>query len=163
MTDGSAGSRPDLSGMPLIQSVRFLRDSDASWCRQQVTRFASDIGFSGRQLWEIAIAVSELVSNAVKFAGGGTLRIRVVTEPRTGVEITVEDQGPGIQDIPSALLDGYSEGRMLGDEDLISIPRRGLGAGLGAVQRMTDSLCIENVDGGGLRAVAVKWLPDSSH
>ena len=81
-------------------------------------------------------------------------------EPRHGLEITVEDRGPGIEDVDSALLDGFSEGRMLTEEELMTRPRRGLGTGLGAVQRMMDSLRFENRESGGLRVVACKWLPD---
>ncbi len=140
------------------RTIKIAKDVDSVVCSEQAVSFAEQLGFEGTALWEIAIAVSELVTNVVKFAGRGQLAMRKLQGPKHGLEIVVEDEGPGIEDIQAAMLDGYSEGRVLSEEVLPS-ERRGLGAGLGAVQRLMSSVEIENKDGGGSRVTVQKWLP----
>ncbi|MDD5308649.1 MAG: ATP-binding protein [Deltaproteobacteria bacterium] len=129
---------------------------DPVWCRKESAAFAARAGFDKAAQWEIAIAVSELVTNVVKYAGQGTLTLRRLDDNGRGIEIVVEDDGPGITDLESAMKDGYSEGRMLCADDVPS-HGRGLGTGLGAVRRMMDGVSMENRAEGGLRVVAVKW------
>jgi serine/threonine-protein kinase RsbT len=133
-------------------------EADSVWCSRRCADAASAAGFCDKETAAVAIAVSELVTNALKFAGGGLLTARRVSSPRPGIEIVVEDRGPGIADPDAARMDGYSEGRLLEPEDLARKPR-GRGAGLGAVARLMDELCIETPEGGGVRVVARKWLP----
>jgi serine/threonine-protein kinase RsbT len=141
------------------QSVEISRDIDAIWCSRQASRFAQEMGFRFNESWEIAISVSELTTNVLKFAKTGVLTFCRVESPRLGVEITVEDEGPGISDIEAALIDGYSEGRLLAEEKWIR-ERHGLGTGLGAVRRLMDELEIENKPEGGVRVTAHKWLTE---
>jgi serine/threonine-protein kinase RsbT len=133
------------------------RGADSIWCSRRCARFAERLGFRDAALWEISIAVSELVTNVIKYAGSGSLRITALEQPVTGVEIEVEDEGPGIQDIDLVVNDGFSEGRML-DPDIKRGDRRGLGAGLGAVHRLMDEVEIANKPDRGARVVARKWL-----
>ena len=92
----------------------------------------------------------------LKFAGSGRLVLKRLTAPRPGIEIVVEDDGPGIDDIEQAMLDGVSEGR-----EIAEIPikeRRGIGGGLGAVDRLMDEFELVNRPDGGVRATARKWI-----
>lgn len=141
---------------PEEQVHRFTEELDARWCSHKMMHFAMSAGFSRHDAWEIGIAVSELVTNAVKFAGGGTLRCRCIDEPRFCLEISVMDEGPGIEDIETALLDGFSEGRFLNTDEFMTA-RRGLGTGLGAVKRMMSTMEIENRPTGGLQVVVRKF------
>ena len=143
-------------------SVRIVGEADALWCGRRCAALAAAIGFEGRALAEIAIVVSELVTNALKFAGGGVVGARRITAPRLGIEISVEDHGPGIEDPIAARVDGYSEGHLLEPEDYAH-RTRGLGAGLGAVTRLMDEVVIESPPGGGARVVARKLLPANPH
>lgn len=156
--DGSSvppvGDEPELS-MDIRRAV------DSIWCSRRCARFAERLGFRDAALWEISIAVSELVTNVIKYASRGTLRISAVEQPRIGVELEVDDEGPGIQDIDQVLIDGFSEGRMLGP-DVRPEERRGLGAGLGAVHRLMDEVEISNKPDRGARVVARKWLQQDS-
>jgi serine/threonine-protein kinase RsbT len=130
---------------------------DEVWCRTRAARFASEIGYGSEMQWRIAIAVSELVTNAVKFAGRGHIVVREIGEPRRGIEVVAEDTGPGISNLDAAVQDGYSEGRWLTGEPARRGQRRGLGGGLGAVRRMMDEVAFCALDGGGLRIIARKW------
>lgn len=87
---------------------------------------------------ELAIIVSELVSNVARHALGGTLELRL---SGSLVEVHCGDRGPGIEDVQSVLCDGYSQGRLLLPD---SPPGQGLGRGLGAVSRLSDHLSIQS-------------------
>jgi serine/threonine-protein kinase RsbT len=132
--------------------------TDVVWARDRALTFVEAQGFSRREAWRIAIALSELATNAVKFAGGGQITLRHCTgQGRCGIELVVEDRGPGVADPQAALVDGYSRGRLLASSLEASL-HGGLGAGLGAVQRLTDELRIEPREGGGTRIIARRWL-----
>ena len=135
-------------------SVAFL--SDAIWASHRVAAFAARCGLSQRARAELAIVASELVTNAVKFAGGGTVRIEQVLAPHEGICLIVEDDGPGIDEPESAVLDGYSEGRMWTPE-MDMRGRRGLGSGLAAAKRLSDALSVQSSESGGARLVVHKW------
>lgn len=130
---------------------------DSLLCSRASAAFASKSGLDKAAQWAVATVVSELVTNVVKFAGRGTLILRRVTSPRKGMEIVVEDEGPGIADLQHALVDGFSEGKMLSPDDY-QTNLRGLGLGLGAVQRLMDHFSIENRAEGGLRVSVAKFI-----
>lgn len=140
-------------------SIELRAQCDTLFSSRICYQLGEEIGFSSRDLWEISIAVSELVVNVLKFAGKGILRVRLLPQPRPGIEIEVVDQGPGITDVEAVLVDGYSEGRLLNADNISSLGRRGLGGGLGAVKRFTDELTINSSPGKGTRVLACKWLP----
>lgn len=138
--------------------------TDALFCGIESKRIASELGFGSQEQWEIAIAVQELITNAVSHAGGGRLSIRAHDEtenrgePKVTLEIEVEDDGPGIEDFSKAALDGYSRGRFVNAENF-DARRESLGAGLGTVLRLMDSVRFENKREGGLLVRAYKYLP----
>ncbi|HQP37457.1 MAG TPA: ATP-binding protein [Polyangiaceae bacterium] len=134
--------------------VRQMHDS--VWASARARQFAADHGLRGTAPGAVAIALSELVSNAVKFAGGGIVRLRAIDLPQPGIEICVEDDGPGIAQPSEAVRDGWSEGRARTPEDPV-IGRRGLGTGLGAVMRLMDELVIEPRAPRGTRVIARKY------
>lgn len=111
---------------------------------------ALTLGFTSSDATTFAIAVSELATNMVKHAGGGRISIRSNSE---GLEVVAEDRGPGMSDIPAALSDRHSRGRLL---DADADWRQGIGCGLGAVSRLLDSVEIDSVPGRGTRIVGRK-------
>jgi len=137
--------------------------TDALFCSIQSKRIASQVGFGSRSQWELAIAVKELVTNALSHAGGGIFIIRAYQgvksgeEPKVSLEIEVEDSGPGIEDLGTALMDGYSRGRFVDGENFAP-DRQSLGAGLGTVKRLMDSVRFQNKTEGGLLVRAYKYL-----
>jgi len=97
----------------------------------------------------ISTVTSEIATNLVRYALGGFIYIAIDRQQRW-VCIESNDEGPGIQDISLAMQEGHSTGR-------------GLGAGLPAIQRIMDSMHIENKPTGGLKLEArckLKTLPN---
>jgi serine/threonine-protein kinase RsbT len=135
--------------------------ADVVYASAEARRASLGLGFANLASAEIALAVSELATNIIKYAGEGQVRVRFVGDVRPAyLEIEAVDRGPGIDDVDLALRDGVSEGR-----DLAALaahghdPRRkGLGSGLGAVARLMDALEIESGPGNGTRVVARKLL-----
>ncbi len=130
--------------------------ADAIWCGARGMRFAKALGFGEQDQWAVAIAVEELVTNAVKHALGGTLTLSKLAGER-GLAIVIEDDGPGIANTEDAVKDGYHQGHFI-DPDEPAQDHTGLGSGLGAVKRMTDHLLIERRPEGGTRVTAHKYL-----
>jgi serine/threonine-protein kinase RsbT len=78
------------------------------------------------------------------------MSITVIEErDRRGIEVTAEDQGPGIADIERALADGYSSGG-------------GMGLGLPGARRLMDELTVDSIVGVGTTVVMRKWLSDAT-
>jgi serine/threonine-protein kinase RsbT len=114
------------------------------------------VGLAPRAQWEASIVASELATNVLKYGGHGTLTLRHVQTPREALVLEVADEGDGIADIGSALIDGYSGGTQL-------LPDRrrngqGLGVGLGTVHRLSDEVTIDSAPGRGTRVVVWKYL-----
>jgi hydrogenase maturation protease len=145
------------SPLPLVCTLASLADVLA--CTHEATEFARGLGFAERGAWEVGIAASELATNAMRHAGGGSLTVRAVETPASGIELLAEDRGPGIADVESAISDDYSQGRRL-TANVAPAERQSLGSGLGAVKRLTDELAIESTPGEGTTVRAFKRLPE---
>ena len=105
------------------------------------------LGFGMVDQSRIATAVSELTRNIVRYATGGRGEVVIrdlSRENRTGVEIVVSDEGPGITDINLALRDGYTSGH-------------GLGLGLPGTRRLVDEMEIETGPGQPTIITIRKW------
>jgi anti-sigma regulatory factor (Ser/Thr protein kinase) len=126
----------------------------ASQAAVMARSFAASVGCDERTQWEIATVCAELASNIIKHVGRGQITIQL--EPSAdppSICIVATDPGPFIGDPGCALVDGYSRGVLHTPEDLPT-RRHGLGIGLGAVQRWTDELRIEQPAEGGTRVSA---------
>jgi serine/threonine-protein kinase RsbT len=123
-------------------------EGDLLAARHAVRAGAVAAGFSLVGQTKIVTAASELVRNAYVHGGGGTITIAAVRHPagRTGLRLTVRDEGPGIGDVEQALLDGFSTGA-------------GLGRGLGGTRRLVDEFTINTAPGQGTTVTIVRWAP----
>ena len=133
---------------PVIAQVEAL--ADVRRARDAAFDLAGALGFDSQPCEEIALAVTELGTNLLRHASGGTITvISVETDARRGIRIESQDAGPGISDIERALTDGYST---IG----------GLGMGLGTVNRLMDELDLYPGERGGLHVTCQRWVRPST-
>ena len=130
------------------ERVPIRREDDIVMSRQRAREVAKRLGFGAVDQSRIATAVSELARNVVRYAtdGQGEVTIRELpTEARrTGIEIVVADEGPGIADLEQAMSDGFTSGA-------------GMGMGLPGTKRLMDEM---EIDSGAGRATVItirKW------
>lgn len=137
-------------------------ESDTGICRRKSVSLARQIGFDEVKSGEIAIVVTELVTNVLKHGGRmGKILVNEVKnhEGTKGIEVWCCDSGPGIPDIEMALKDGFSN-------------KVSLGIGLGSIRRFSDIFEINPTDipfvnenhHAGLKKYSncirtLKWLP----
>jgi anti-sigma regulatory factor (Ser/Thr protein kinase) len=116
--------------------------------RQAVMDLAQSLGFRRRERAELAIVVSELSSNIVKYGIRGSIQLGALqdAESGAGVSIVAHDVGPAFHDLGMALQDGCNDRGPIDPKDLLR--RDGLGIGLGAVVRFTHSFHVEYRRGG---------------
>ena len=127
--------------------VRVARDSDVVTARQRGREVAARVGFSPTAATLVATVISELARNIVQFAERGEIMVCPVEQgDRSGVMIVARDVGPGIDDVTSALRDGYST------------YRGGLGLGLPGSRRLMDEFDIVSEPGKGTTVTMTKWL-----
>ena len=91
---------------------------------------ATSIGFDKTETEELKIVVSELAANVLDHANGGVITLAELGHrDKQGLRIESTDAGPGFTDVDVAFEDGHST---MGS----------LGKGLGAVNRLSDSVAI---------------------
>jgi len=115
------------------------------------------IGFDRRASTELAIAVSELASNIRKYGVHGEITVEPIDDPKRGegLRIVASDEGPPFRDFETALQDGCDDRGPL--DPVTFLVRHGIGAGLGAVKRFTDSITLEPTPEG-KRIVVVRYV-----
>lgn len=121
------------------------KEQDVVPFRNRVKEYAVKIGMSLVNQTKIITAASELVRNMLKYAGGGLAIIEVVSQGRdTGIRLTFQDKGPGIEDIALAMKDGYTTGKSLG-------------IGLPGTKRLVSEFNIKSELGVGTTITILKW------
>ncbi len=135
--------------MVVEQRIPIAGEPDIVAARQHARSMARELGFSLVDQSRIATAVSELTRNVVRYAtnGQGDVFIRELEgsgNRPVGIEIIVQDQGPGIADVNLVLRDGYTSGG-------------GLGLGLPGARRLMDEMQIESALGRGTTITVRKW------
>jgi anti-sigma regulatory factor (Ser/Thr protein kinase) len=106
--------------------------------RRVVRDLASSAGFTRQDGQELAIVISELVSNILKYGLRGNIELEVASG---AIHIVARDEGPPFHDLQLALRDGYNDRGPIDPASLLK--RGGIGTGLGAVVRMTDSFRVD--------------------
>ena len=120
-------------------------ESDIVTTRRTVREVAQGLGFGITDVTRIVTATSELARNVVLYAGSGVIRWRQVgISGKVGVELTLEDNGPGIADIEQVMQEGYTTSG-------------GLGLGLPGTKRLMDEFEIASEVGKGTRITVRKW------
>jgi anti-sigma regulatory factor (Ser/Thr protein kinase) len=138
-----------LTGPPVedVAWVRLDEPSAVGAARRAAERLAAQLGADVPRVAEIGIAVSEITSNVQRHAGGGAVLLRALRgqEPAE-IEVVAVDAGPGITDLGEARRDGVSTAGTLG-------------IGMGAIERMADSVEIATTPERGTVLVACFGLP----
>lgn len=128
---------------------RFDVDGDdftsAGQASVQVKKNLRQLGIDSEIIRRVSIAMYEGEINMVIHARGGVAEVRVAEDH---IEIILEDQGPGIEDIDKAMQEGYSTA----PDEIRSL---GFGAGMGLpnMKRHTDSIEIFSTVGVGTKIV----------
>jgi serine/threonine-protein kinase RsbT len=127
--------------------VAVVREADVFYVRELAADMAIRIGFSRTAVYRLATAVSELGNNLVDHTqSGGCVSLKALSRGGLqGIEVVVEDDGPGIDDTEMAMTDGFSS-------------NRSLGSGLPGCRRLMDEFTLESVVGQGTRVTARLWL-----
>ena len=127
------------------QMLRIRSEADVFAAVNTVREMAAAIGMNQGASAAAATAVSELVTNVIKYARFGRVTVRARRQRhQPGVEVVVEDSGPGIEDIEQALSDNVSTGGTLG-------------LGLPGARRLVDEFEIKTVIGEGTVVRILKW------
>jgi anti-sigma regulatory factor (Ser/Thr protein kinase) len=130
---------------PRVEDVAWLPlddPSSAGGARRAAEKLAEQLGFPAQRTAEVGLVVTEIGTNVLRHAGGGTLLLRAVHMDRTGgIEVVAIDSGPGMSDVPASSRDGHST-------------RGSLGVGLGTIGRLADALDIGSRPGKGTVLVA---------
>ncbi|HVT18781.1 MAG TPA: ATP-binding protein [Thermoanaerobaculia bacterium] len=135
--------RSAAAGEGVVYPVR--APEDVAIARNQAQRLARELGFGRKRAAEIAIVVSELASNIVKYGVRGeiALALAAAEESRDGpgkgrgeLMVVARDAGPPIHDLATAMRDGCDDRGPI--DPAILLRRGGLGTGLGAVVRLAD-------------------------
>lgn len=116
---------------------------DVFAARAAIKRLALDMQLPSVAVHEVLIVTSELAWNLVKHAGGGVIEMYGVdhAEHGPGVRIRAHDNGPPFHDLEMAVRDGWDDYGPI--DPMLLLRRGGLGGGLGAVIRLTDSFAYE--------------------
>ncbi len=119
--------------------------SSAGEASVEVKKRLRQLGFPPEIIRRVAIAMYEGEINMVIHADGGVAEVTVSDDE---IIMTLEDHGPGIEDVSLAMQEGYSTAR-----DNIRSLGFGAGMGLPNMKKYTDSMEIETKPGEGTRIV----------
>ena len=127
------------------ETLALHASEDVVRARQIVRDWASRLGFGLVDQTKLVTAASELARNTVQHGGGGRLRVEAIANGvRRGLQLTFEDDGPGIPDVELALKDGYTTSS-------------GLGLGLSGARRLSNDFEITSRPGEGTRVRIARW------
>ena len=125
--------------------MQIEKEQDVVPFRNRVKEYAVKLGMSLVNQTKLITAASELVRNMLKYAGGGLAIIEVISMGRdSGIRLTFQDNGPGIENISLAMKDGYTTGKSLG-------------IGLPGAKRLVNEFDIKSVVGEGTTVTIIKW------
>ncbi len=125
--------------------MEIVREQDVVPFRNRVKEHAVKIKMGLVNQTKLITAASELVRNMLRYGNGGKAAIEVVSRGRdNGIRLVFSDKGPGIEDIPRAMQDGFSTGKSLG-------------LGLPGTKRLVNEFDIKSEVGVGTVVTVIKW------
>jgi anti-sigma regulatory factor (Ser/Thr protein kinase) len=125
--------------------IEVSEPSQAGEARRKAMAIADELQMGEVSRGAVALATTEMATNLVKHAGKGHILVQRILQGKTdGLRLMSVDKGPGIQDVSGALSDGTSSAGSMG-------------AGLGAIQRLSDSFDLYSIPGSGTVVSAEFW------
>jgi serine/threonine-protein kinase RsbT len=129
-----------------LHLMTIASEADIVSARKAIRDAAAALGFGLIDVTRIVTAASELSRNIYHYARSGTMSWRTLSRAgKAGLEVTFEDQGPGIADINKAMEPGFTTAR-------------GMGLGLPGTKRLMDEMTIDSAPGKGTTVQIRKWL-----
>ncbi len=127
-------------------SLPIIEENDVSIVRQEASDFAQAMGFDNLACAQVALGVSEIAQNVLRYASQGMALIFSKTKDRV-LCIEISDQGQGFKDIEQARIEGFST------------TASSLGLGISVAERAFDQVLIESGNGQGSKVILEKYLP----
>jgi len=119
-----------------LLTVAIRYEQDVVIARQRARQIAVLLGFEGQDQTRIATAVSEIVRNAFRYAGGGRVEFSLEGQsPPQLLLVRVQDQGPGIPDLTHVMSGNYQSST-------------GMGMGILGAHRLMDQVEIKSSTAG---------------
>ena len=101
--------------MRVLLSINLHHDQDVVTARQRAAQIAALLEFDASEQTRIATAVSEIVRNANRYTGGGSVQFAVETASRPQrLLVRVDDRGPGIPTLEEVLSGRYRSSTGMG-------------------------------------------------
>jgi serine/threonine-protein kinase RsbT len=116
----------------------------------EVKKVLKQLGVDARLVKRTVIALYEAEVNIVAHASRGIIRVDIEPEK---IALLLEDEGPGIPDIPLAMTKGFSTASK-------KVREMGFGAGMGLpnIKENTDELNINSVVGKGTTVSIINYI-----
>jgi signal transduction histidine kinase len=132
--------------MRQLFSLTLAYEEDVVTARQRAAHIASLLGFDASEQTRIATAVSEIVRNAFRYTGGGTVDFSINVESSPQRFVTeVRDRGKGIPHLDDVLSGRYKSST-------------GMGIGISGARRLLDRFDIRT-SSAGTSVTLEKFLP----
>src|ERR1043165_1239169 len=122
---------------PLL-TLQVSSEHDVVRARQRARQIADGLHFDLQAQTKFVTAVSEIVRNGFRYAGGAQVSFIFIHDAVPAIEVQVNDNGPGIGDLKAVL-----EGRYQSST--------GLGMGIVGARRLMDRMDIASTPGLGTR------------
>ena len=121
------------------------REQDVIFFRNRVKEMTVRIGLGMVSQTKLITAASELVRNMLNYAKGGIIKAEILSHlTRTGIRLSFEDKGPGIEDISLAMKEGFTT-------------NKSLGLGLPGARKLVDEFTIKSIVGEGTTVTILMW------
>ena len=129
-----------------VYSLQLQHDQDVVTARQRAAHVAALLGFDVSEQTRIATAVSEIVRNAFRYAGGGVVDYAIDGDSRPQrLVVRVSDRGRGIPHLDDVMAGQYRSAT-------------GMGIGIMGARRLMDRFAIDS-SSAGTTVVLEKYLP----
>jgi len=125
--------------------IELLSESDIVKARGAGRDMCRDLGFTGAIQIKVATAISELARNVIQYAGAGRIKLGTITGQRHGIEVIIQDEGPGIAEIDQIMRGEFTS-------------KSGMGIGIVGTRNLMDDFDVQTAPGKGTVITIRKYL-----